>query len=185
MNDKNLFWKKLAIAALPITFAIIIIILYDQPEQKLDNSILFLITMAILIIILPWERLRSLKAVGVELELDKAEVKKAFSSLELLKGYDIDDNKLRRLLEHLSPQIEQAHGSRILWIDDTPNNILGERRLFRSLGIETIMANSSEMAQNLINADGDFNLIISDMRSGDSKVEGGDQEIPEAVRFLK
>lgn len=184
MNSNKIFWKKVALASLPIAFVLFALLNPNLPEQKLDNSILFLILLAILIVILPWERLTSLKAAGVELGLDRPQIDKAISDLEVLKGKEnIRDEKIRKLIEQLFPQIEQAKGSRILWIDDTPNNILGERRLLRALGIETIMATNSEMAQSYLDTDGDFDLIISDMRSG-KNYKKSKNEIIEAVQFI-
>jgi CheY-like chemotaxis protein len=184
MKTKRLYGKKLALASLPIAFALFAIFYPNLPAQKLDNSILFLIVLAILVIILPWERLTSLKAAGIEFEIDKPQINKAIGDLEVLKGKEnVSDEKLRAQIEYLRPHLEQAQGSRILWIDDTPHNILGERRLLRALGIETVMANSSEMAQAYLDTDGDFDLIISDMRSGETYKQGK-TEMPEAVEFI-
>jgi CheY-like chemotaxis protein len=185
MGDKNLFWKKLALAVIPLAFAIFAVFDPNLPEQKLDNSILFLVLLAVLVVVLPWERLTSLKAAGIEFELDKPLISKAISDLEILKGKEnINDEKLRKLFERLMPQIEQAKGSRILWIDDTARNVFGERRLLRALNIEIVMAVSSEMAQSYLDSDGDFDLIISDMRSGGTLKKSKD-EMPEAVQFIK
>jgi len=185
MSNKNLFWKKFALAVIPLAFAIFTIFYPNLPEQKLDNSILFLVLLTILVIILPWERLTSLKAAGIEFELDKPLLDKAINDLGILKGKEnINDEKLKKLFERLIPQIEQAKGSRILWIDDSPKNVFGERRLLRTLNIETIMAVSSEMAQSYLDTDGDFDLIISDMRSGGT-IKKNKDDIPEAVQFIK
>lgn len=185
MSDKNLFWKKFALGVIPLAFAIFAIFYPNLPEQKLDNSILFLVLLAILIIVLPWERLTSLKAAGIEFELDKPLISKAISDLEILKGKEnISDEKIRKLLERLTPQIEKIQGSRILWIDDSPNNVFGERRLLRALNIEIVMANSSETAQGYLDVDGDFDLIISDMRRGESTKKSKD-DMSEAIWFIK
>jgi CheY-like chemotaxis protein len=185
MSNINLFWKKLALAVIPLAFAIFAILYPNLPEQKLDNSILFLVLLVVLIIVLPWERLTSLKAAGIEFELDRPLINKAISDLEVLKGKEnINDEKIRKLFERLVSNIEQAKGSRILWIDDSPKNVFGERRLLRALNIETVMANSSEMAQSCLDTDGDFDLIISDMRRGESIKKGRD-DMPEGVQFIK
>jgi len=184
MSNKNIFWKKFGLAVIPIAFAIFAILYPNIPGQKLDNSILFLILLAILIIILPWERLTSLKAAGIEFELDKPLIDKAISDLGILKGKEnINDEKIRRLFERLIPQIEESKGGRILWIDDAPRNVFGERRLLRALNIETVMADSSELAQKYLDTDGDFDLIVSDMREGEVTKKQKDG-MPEAVRFI-
>ncbi|GAH82588.1 unnamed protein product, partial [marine sediment metagenome] len=57
----------------------------------------------------------------------------------------------------------------ILWIDDHPENIIGVRRLIRNLGIEVVMVNSSELAQEKLILDNDFDMIITDVqRRGNS-----------------
>ena len=95
MRINTLFLKKLGIAALPIAFALLAIFYPNLPEQKLDTSILLLILLAILVVVLPWERLTSFKAAGVELELDKPQIDKAISDLEALKG--IADGKASKM----------------------------------------------------------------------------------------
>jgi CheY-like chemotaxis protein len=155
----------------------ILFVLLSDPETKLDNSVLFLIVLTVLIIILPWERITSLKAAGVEIALDQARVDRAIETVKG-QGKTIADKNLRALLERLEPQIEQAAGSRILWIDDRPHNVLGERRLFRALGVEIVMAESSQTAREYLRRDGDFDLIISDVR-------GKEQHPPEAIRFIQ
>lgn len=185
MKDNKLFWTKLSLFTLLTVFALFALLFPDLTGQKLDNSILFLIALAVLVVILPWERLTSLKAAGVELALDNPQITKALGDLKVFKGKEkISDEKLWAELKRLAPEIEQSKGSRILWIDDTPDNILGERRLFRALEIETVMAVSSEMAKSILETDGDFDLIISDMRSGEI-YQQDDKAMPEAVRFIK
>jgi hypothetical protein len=56
--------------------------------------------------------------------------------------------------------------------------VLGERRLFRALGVEIVMAESSQTAREYLRRDGDFDLIISDVR-------GKEQHPPEAIRFIQ
>lgn len=185
MTSKRLFWMKLGLFILLIGFGLFALLYPNLPEQKLDTSVLFLITLAILVVILPWERLSSFRAAGVELVLDNPQVNKALNDLKALKDKErINDEKLWSQLRQLESEIELARGSRILWIDDTPDNVLGERRLFRALDIETVMAVSSEMAKSILETDGDFDLIISDMRSGENSKQG-DKGLPEAVRFIQ
>ena len=185
VNNQRLFWKKFLLAIVPIGFAIFVLLYPGLPERKLDNSVLLLVAIAILIIVLPWERLDSFKAAGVEFTLDKLQIDKAIDDLEILKGKEyINDENLWNLLNRMEPEIRRAMGSRILWIDDNPYSILGERRLFRALKIETVMVTSSDEADRALDSDGDFDLIISDMRSGEDFIQGK-TAIPEAVRFIK
>lgn len=187
VNIFDQFWKKLLIAIIPLGFAIITIFYSNPAEQKLDNSILFLILLSILVIAFPWERFTSFKAAGIEIELDKHQLGKAIEDIEVIfktEKIPLSDEKLKKLIGKLTPKIEKINGSRILWIDDSPHNILGERRLLRALGIETIMADSSQKAKDYLDSDGDFDLIISDMRSG-QMVDKSKKYLPEAVRFIK
>ena len=185
MTSKNLFLTKFGLFILLVGLALLILFYQNLPEQELVNAVLILITLAVLVVILPWERLASFKAAGVELSLEKPQVNKALNDLEVFKEREkINDEKIWSQLKRLESEIEQAKGSRILWIDDTPDNVIGERRLFRALGIETVMAVSSEMAESVLKTDGDFDLIISDMRRGENFKQGNESLI-EAVRFIK
>lgn len=185
VRSHQLLWTKLGLFAFLVAFALFVLLYPGLTDQKVDTSVLILITLAVLVVILPWERLTSLKAAGVELELDRPQIDKAIGDLRTLKGKEnINDEKVRALLKRLAPEIEQSIGSRILWIDNSPDNVWGERRLFRVLEIETVMAVSSDMATHILETDGDFDLLISDMRGADG-VEPGDDAKPEAVRFVE
>src|SRR5207302_9651723 len=76
-------------------------------------------------------------------------------------------------------------GSRVLWVDDNPDTILGERRVLRALGVEVTSVNSSLDAERTLQADNDFDLIISDIqRQGDTyKITGG-EPIHEGVNLV-
>ena len=179
MNNRLSFRTRFYLAVLLPIFMIFFVLLNPMlSEKKLDNSILVLIVLAILIIILPWERIKYLKAGNfVEIGLVDARIDRAIEVVE--NQYEnVSDEKLRAILKHLKPQIAQAEGSRILWIDNSPYNVLGERRLFRALGIEIVMAESSKTAREYMLRDGDFDLIISDMRRKELHP-------PDAVQFIR
>ena len=57
----------------------------------------------------------------------------------------------------------------MLWIDDEPHSILGERRLLRTLGIDITPATSSERARGILQEDHDFDLIITDTLRGSER----------------
>jgi CheY-like chemotaxis protein len=67
-------------------------------------------------------------------------------------------------IEAMTEDINQVKGSRILWIDDNPLTILGERRLLRALGLQIVMEADSENARMRLKNDSDFDLIISDLQ---------------------
>jgi hypothetical protein len=180
-NDKYL-WIRMVLSALVLLLAILRFAFFEIANERMDSICLLLIASAILIFFLPWERLKSLKAGGIELSLDQPQVRGAIDSLGLNR---VENKQLREKLSRRAPEIEQVKGSRVLWIDDRPHNILGERRLLRVLGIEVVTAVSSEMAEEILFRDNDFDMIISDVqRKGESyKLNDG---IPnhEGVNFI-
>jgi CheY-like chemotaxis protein len=176
-NELSFRVRFLLAVLLPTIITFLVLLVPDLPEGRLDNSVLLLIVLAVVVLLVPWEQIRSLKAAGVEIGLDRAQVDRAIETVQG-QGKNVGDKRLRNLLKRLEPQIEQAAGSRILWIDDRPHNVLGERRLLRALGVEIVMAESSETARESLRRDGDFDLLISDVR-------GKEQSPPEAIRFIQ
>jgi len=117
---------------------------------------------------IPWHQLGSLKALGVELTINDPEVQGAVRSILDPQGRSISE-ELQATLESVSDLVSRIRASRVLWIDDHPNAVLGERRLLRALGVEVIAAGSSEEARALLTHDADVDLIITDVqREGDS-----------------
>jgi CheY-like chemotaxis protein len=180
----NLSWKiKIPIAAFLVILAILRVIFHDKLNAKMDNTFLLLLAFAFFVLVLPWEHLKTFKAGGVEITLEKPEVQAAISGLGLDR---VDDAKLRQQLSKLKDELKIVSGSRVIWIDDKPHNILGARRMLRALNIDVTTAISSEIAQEILNTDNDFDLIISDVqRNGESykQVEGG-IKIHEGVNFI-
>jgi hypothetical protein len=76
----------------------------------------------------------------------------------------VEDEQLKKKLEGMSSEIEQANGGRILWIDDKPLELYTEKRFLRALGIQIIIAASSEEAEDILSKDNDFEIIITDAR---------------------
>jgi len=114
------------------------------------------------LLVIPWEKLTNLKAGGFELSIQKG-----FESA--VDGY-IDSNS-EHLLEALEVNKENLpiiNKSRILWLEDRPANILGERRILRALGIDIVMGVPNFIDPSSINkqieSDTDFDLIISDIQ---------------------
>jgi CheY-like chemotaxis protein len=150
--------------------------------NRIDQTSLLLLAAAIVIYLVRWERLTGFKAAGIELTMDVAQVKGAINAIELDR---IENERIRTRIEFLAPFMPRVRGGRVLWIDDKPHEIVGERRLLRALGIDIMTANSSKVAEDILSADNDFDLIISDVqRVGDSyKVTGG-IDIHEGVNFI-
>ena len=174
---------KIGIAVLLVILVILRVIFHETLNPKMDITFFSLLALAFLILVLPWEQLKTFKAGGVEISLEKPKVQAAISGLGLDR---VDDDKLRQQLSKLKDELKITSGSRVIWIDDKPHNILGARRMLRALNIDVTTATSSEKAQEILTSDNDFDLIISDVqRMGVNykQVEGG-IEIHEGVNFI-
>jgi CheY-like chemotaxis protein len=173
--------RQLAVAITLIALAIARLV-WEGFASKTDAIFLILLAVGLVLLIVPLSSIKTLKAGGVELSLDAPHVQGAVASLSLDR---IEDAKLRQKLHTLSHLLPVVSGARLLWIDDRPEKIIGERRLFRALGVTVVTATSSEQAREILNADCDFDLVISDVqRSGETyKVTGG-VDIHEGVNFI-
>ncbi len=138
----------------------------DELGSRLDRTFLGLLAAAAIFAPVQWERLTSLSAGQFEFKIDRPEVVHAVEGLSLPQ---VADERLRSLLARLESQLQQIQGSRVLWIDDKPHDIVGERRLFRALGLEVATVSSSEEAAEELERDNDFDVVVSDVqRRGDS-----------------
>lgn len=162
--------------------AIMRFIYHKEISERMDTTFFVMIVAAFLLPLLPIERLKSLKAGGIELSIELPQVQGAIGGLGLDR---IEDKKLREQLAAMKDELEAVRRSRVLWIDDNPHKILGERRLLRALGIEVIMAVSSEAAEQILQTDNDFDLIISDIqRAGESHNLNQGVRVHEGVNFI-
>src|SRR5690349_1857202 len=173
---------KVIISLILIALAAARWIFYDVAVERMDNVFFGLVISAILVYIVSWENLRTFKAAGIELSMEQSTVQAAISGLGLDR---INDEQLREQLVKLDDEIQSIRGGRALWIDDMPHKIIGERRLLRALGIQVVSAISSEMAENLLATDNDFDLIISDVqRAGESYKLNKGVDLHEGVNFI-
>ena len=147
-------------------------VLYPQSIGKgVDSVVLGLVLAALLLLFVPIERLQSLKAGGIEISLDKPQVQGAIAT----SGMGLIQNaELRSQLLGLADQLGIIPGSRVLWIDDNPHTILGERRILRALGVEIVQADSSMAAERVLKTDNDFDLLITDVQRPGGRHEGVD-----------
>jgi len=175
-------FSKWVLSIVLVVAAIARWIFYEAVSERMDVTFLGLILAAFLIHVIPWGRLTSFKAAGVEISLQAPQVQAAISGLGLGR---IQDRQLRDRLAKMGDELQAVRGSRVLWIDDKPHNVIGERRLLRALGIHVVMATSSEAAEATLNADNDFDLIVSDVqRLGDSHTVVGGEPIHEGVNLV-
>jgi CheY-like chemotaxis protein len=173
---------KIVISVIFIGLAIIRLVFYDFAVEHMDAIFLGLIIAAILVHIIPMENIKSFKAAGIELTLDQSTVKTAIDNLGLER---IQDKKLKKQFVFLENELTIARGGRVLWIDDKPQRIIGERKLLRALGIDIVTAISSPLAEDILTNDNDFDLIISDVqRLGDSYIYNNGVDIHEGVNFI-
>lgn len=178
---------KIALRIVPSVILIVLALIRmyssDIISNRMDQTFLIMIVLAVLIPLVPWERLTTFKAAGIELVLERTQVKGAINSI---LGLDrIESEKIRRQLGALKGELQHFQGSRILWIDDRPETIIAERRLFRALGAEVVPVISSEAAEEMLSRDSDFDLIISDVqRHGESYKFNDGVPIHEGVNFI-
>lgn len=154
-------WLKIVISAIAILLALMRLAFFDIVSERMDGTFLLLLAIAVAVFIIPWEKITTFKGWGVELILDKPQVKGA------LEGAGLTNLKRTHLWEKLSrleSEIENTQGSRVLWIDDHPHEVLSERRILRSLGIDVVTARNSMRAESILEEDNDFDLIISDVQ---------------------
>lgn len=151
-------------------------------KDRIDLTSIVLVGVAFIVQLIPLERLRSIKAAGIEFGIDDPQVDAAINALSADR---IGNVELRDRLKHMSDDLEVIRGSRVLWIDDKPGVVLNARRLLRALGIEVIPATSSVMAENILGVDQDFDVLISDVqRQGDSYKLNKGIDIHEGVNFV-
>lgn len=151
-------WLRVAIAAVAVLLAGLRLLFLEVAPENLDNTLVLLFVIAVLVLVVPWERLKHFKAGGVEVELEQPPVQGALAGMASANQEELQKDLLR-----LAPKIELAKGGRVLWLEDRPYNVVGERRFLRSLGIEIIPATPTNIVEK-IDEDNDFDLIISDIQ---------------------
>lgn len=173
---------KIAISVILLALASIRWAFHEIAVDRMDSIFMALVISALLVYILPWENIKTFKAAGIELSLEQPEIKAAISGLGLNR---INDETLKLQLQKLESDIQSIRGGRVLWIDDKPHKIIGERRLLRALGIQVISAVSSVAAESILDSDNDFDLIISDVqRAGESYKLNNGVDIHEGTNFI-
>jgi hypothetical protein len=153
---------RVALALVALLLAISRWVFFETVHERMDAVFLVLLASVPLIFIIPWEQLTTINLGGVvELTLRSPQVVGALESLSLNR---VEDDRLRATLSSLQDEIKVARGGRVLWVDDKPHDIIGERRLLRALGVNVITAISSEDAEKTLREDNDFDLMITDVQ---------------------
>jgi CheY-like chemotaxis protein len=165
---------KVVLSVVLLVFAITRFYYYEALSTRMDPVFLLLVFSVFLLWMLPWEqlweRLRGFSVGGVEISLQQPDVQAAISNIsfdakrvKISGSSEMVRDRLLRRLKSLEGELQTVRGGRVLWIDDNPHEILGERRLLRALGIDVTPASSSEEAEDILKKDNDFDLIITDV----------------------
>jgi len=161
MSQRSERGLKIFVSVIALVLASLIIRDPEATKKWLDSTFLLLVMVPLLAFLIPWHRLTTFKAAGVELTLESSSMRGALKGIEMSGS---ENRAIRRTLYDLRSAIEDSRGSRVLWIDDHPGEILGERRILRALEMQVISTNSSDSAQKILAEDDDFDLVISDMQ---------------------
>jgi CheY-like chemotaxis protein len=163
---------KVVLSLVLATLAITRFLYYEALSPRMDLIFLSLGLSVFLVWMLPWEqlwqRLSSLSVGGVTISLQHPQVQAAIRNISIGGASEKASEKIRdrllRRLNSLEGELQTVRGSRVLWIDDNPHEILGARRLLRALGVTITPAKSSVEAQRILEKDNDFDLIITDVQ---------------------
>lgn len=174
--------KRIAFFAL-ILLAVMRIIFYHSVKDRIDDTTLLIIGIAVLILIVPFEKITSFKAANVEFVLEKKEVQ---TSINAIGAGEVEQENLKTKLKLSEHNLKYLINSKILWIDDNQIKILGEKRLLRTLGVHIVPAMSSMLAKDILQNDSDFDLIITDIqRQGEYYKENNGIKIHDGVNFIE
>jgi len=181
MNKKERYlYIKIATSVVAFSLAFMRWFNIGNAESKMDSTFFLLIATSFLVFIIPWSRLKSLKAGDIELVLDESKVTGALDGIEMSR---IENKMLRNSLLEYEEEIRDVIGSRVLWIDDKPHVVLGERRILRALGIIVVTARDRGTVNEILKEDNDFDLIISDIQE---KIEvDGRETVYGGMYFVK
>lgn len=130
-------------------------------------------------------KLSGIKFMGVELSLAKLSMNAALELAEKNRKWKVDvpnsakDNVLNRAREHL----KILEGTKILWVDDVPDNNLNESKMFGQLKVEIQFSTNTDEAIDIIKRR-NFDVIISDMARGD-KADAGIQFLNRLLEMQK
>ena len=159
----NPLYLRIALALLMFLIGV----LYLIYEKKVDEYFLYIITGAIVLVLVPIELVNQFKFGPVELHVLRR-VEDAIDQTGKSKYFD--KQALKGYLTAFSPaSLAGITGGRIIWIDDWPQTLVGSRRIIRALNLEIITATSSNQALDILIDNPDVDLIITDVqRAGDS-----------------
>lgn len=179
----NVFTRRARVVVAAVALALIGVRLVSvEYGARVDSTTLFLLGAAAAVLLVPWERLESFKGGSVEISVGPA-VRGAVENVQL--DSRLETEQLLATIEELGADVETARGGRVLWIDDNPHNLLGERRILRALGVSVTTVTSSGCAVEILDTDNDFDLLVSDVqRVGESHQYNDGNRVHEGVNFV-
>ena len=140
-----------------------------------NGAFLILTGAAAVVFAFPWQRLSALRAGPIEFSLEQGQIRGAIDAIDV---HGTERERIDATLSRLATDIELARGSRVLWVDDKPRRLVGERRLFRALGIETVSVPTCRMAAETLVRDNDFDLLITSLEKAKEREEISDLRNP-------
>jgi CheY-like chemotaxis protein len=162
-------WIKGLCTAGVIILALLRVAFPDFAKSRMDNTFYILLAAGVLILLLPWERINSLRAGDYGVNFDQRTIDSALSTMvgEMPEGVKVrevvNNQQLSEMIQNMGSAMGLMRGSKILWVDDRPYNTVSIRRLFRALGIQVETAVHGEIAYAKWEKDFDFDLVITDI----------------------
>jgi hypothetical protein len=151
----DFFWLRVVGGTTAATLAVL-----STVAHGIGSASLLLFGVAAVVLTFPWHRLAALKAGPFEFSLEQGQIRGAIDSIDLQGP---EKERIERALSRLTADIELARGGRVLWVDDKPTRVVGERRLFRALGIKTVVVPTCRDAAMTLTRDNDFDLVITSL----------------------
>ena len=111
--------------------------------------------------------LTAFKAMGVEFSFVKQSMDAAIKLADKTPQWDVvvSSEDRNRVLNRAKKNLSVFKGAWFLWVDDSPENNLNERKMFRQLGVEIDLARNTEEALKMLRTPG-YDLVLSDMARG-------------------
>jgi len=123
-------------------------------------------------------RLGSIKAAGVEFSFVENSIDAAIEFGEKSAKWDVrvPEKDKKTALARAKHHLDIIRNTRILWVDDYPENNRNERRMFRQLKADIDIARNSNEALEMLRCD-IYDLAISD-------IARDDKDDPDGLQFL-
>jgi CheY-like chemotaxis protein len=117
--------------------------------------------------------LSGIKAMGVEMSFIKKSINAAVTLAKKDPKWNVrvPDEDKEIVLERARRNINTLRNSRILWIDDVPENNRNEKKMFRKLRVSVEIAKSTDGALGKLKDD-EYDVILSDMERDNDSTAG-------------